>query len=242
MILTCPQCATRYQVDAAKFPPAGRNVRCAKCGHLWHQLGHAPEPDAESEVVVRELPPRVHEAETQAADMRDPAHAPMSSMRSTRDDEERESRGTSWLGGVAVAGGWLFLVALVLAIGWAAIVFRDSVATWLPQTSSLYAAAGLPVNPRGMELTNIVSRRQVEDGQDVLAVTGNIVNRSAHELSVPLLRVALFDAEKHEIYHWTFVSALSTLKPGESTRFRTRLPSPPPGMHDLEVRFARAGE
>ncbi len=33
MILTCPQCETRYQVSGSKFPAAGRNVRCAKCGN-----------------------------------------------------------------------------------------------------------------------------------------------------------------------------------------------------------------
>ena len=50
MILTCPQCATRYQVDGAKFPGAGRNVRCAKCGHVWHQLGPCREPDPDAEI------------------------------------------------------------------------------------------------------------------------------------------------------------------------------------------------
>jgi len=45
MILTCPRCATRYQADAAKFPSAGRNVRCAKCGEVWHQVPPAEAPD-----------------------------------------------------------------------------------------------------------------------------------------------------------------------------------------------------
>ena len=51
MILTCPSCSTRYTVDEAKFPASGRTVRCAKCGHSWHQPGPeaepvpAPEPD-----------------------------------------------------------------------------------------------------------------------------------------------------------------------------------------------------
>jgi hypothetical protein len=76
----------------------------------------------------------------------------------------------------------------------------------------------------------------------VLVVTGSIVNRSAHELSVPLVRVALFDADKHELYHWTFVPGVSTLKSGAATRFRARLSNPPDGMHDLEIRFARTGE
>ena len=43
MILTCPNCATRYQADEAKFPPEGRVVRCAKCGQTWHQPGPVPE-------------------------------------------------------------------------------------------------------------------------------------------------------------------------------------------------------
>lgn len=242
MILTCPQCATRYQVDAAKFPPAGRNVRCAKCGHVWHQLGPAPEADPDVEIVVHELPPRAAQSEFGSSDLRDAARTPMSAMRPPAHEDERGSAGSSWLRGIAVAGGWVFLVALVLAIGWAGVVFRDTIATWLPQTSTLYASVGLQVNPRGMDLISISYRQQVEDGQFVLSVTGKIVNRSAHELSVPVLRVALFDADKHELYHWTFVSAVSTLKPGESIPFRTRLSSPPPGTHDIEVRFARAGE
>jgi len=242
MILTCPQCATRYQVDAGKFPPAGRNVRCAKCGHVWHQFGPASEPDADAEIVEQKPSPAPYH-ETVSGPVQDVAHAPMSAIRAQLareepDDEVRASR----VGGVAVVAGWLLLLALVLAIGWAAVAFRDSVATWLPQSASLYAAAGLPVNPRGMDIADIASQRRMEDGQHVLVVTGNIVNRSAHELSVPPVRVALFDADKHELYHWTFVPGVSTLMPGQTTHFRTRLPSPPDGTQDLEVRFAKAGE
>src|SRR6185312_5400463 len=56
MILTCPECDTHYQADGSKFPAAGRNVRCAKCGHVWHQLGPEPEPDPEAELFVEEPP------------------------------------------------------------------------------------------------------------------------------------------------------------------------------------------
>src|SRR5258708_13155602 len=37
MLLTCPSCETRYQVDEAAIDrAAGRQVRCANCGYLWH--------------------------------------------------------------------------------------------------------------------------------------------------------------------------------------------------------------
>lgn len=250
MILTCPQCATRYQADAAKFPAAGRSVRCAKCGNVWHQLGPEPQPDPEAEIIVQEPePPHRSEPEPPvaiAAAPRVAAFAPSPAV--THDEEEGDGDVTapaprrSGLGRVAVFGGWIVLIGIVLVIGWAGVSFRDSVATWLPQTSSFYAAAGLPVTSQGIDFADVAYQSQTEDGQVVLAVTGKIVNRSDHELNVPLVRVALFDMDRHELYHWTFVPGVSTLKPGEVAKFRTRLSSPPAGTHNLEVRFAQAGE
>src|SRR5262249_7527114 len=161
MILTCPQCATRYQVDAGKFPPSGRNVRCAKCGHVWHQLGPVPEPDPDAEIMAPE-PSAVSHPESPAIQAKGIAPAPMATIRAQLVQEEHEEARASSLGRVAVAAGWLFLVALVLAIGWAAVAFRDNVATWLPQTSSLFSAVGLPVNPRGMDFADIAYQRQIE--------------------------------------------------------------------------------
>ena len=56
------------------------------------------------------------------------------------------------------------------------------------------------------------------------------------------VRVARFDMDKHELYHWTFVPGVSTLKPCLTSKFRTRLSSPPAATHSVEVSFARAGE
>lgn len=39
MIVTCPECATRYAVDDAAFKSGGRAVRCAHCSCEWYQIG-----------------------------------------------------------------------------------------------------------------------------------------------------------------------------------------------------------
>lgn len=125
MILTCPQCETRYQADAAKFPAAGRSVRCAKCGNVWHQIGPAPEPDPDSEIFVEEPPapppppPQQPEPASVVVQPRVAAFVPAAvPAPAPQVQEARVPRaGTPWLGRTTVLGGWGLLVALVLVIG-----------------------------------------------------------------------------------------------------------------------------
>src|SRR4051812_5015595 len=44
MILTCPSCGTQYAVKDGAIPEGGRNVRCAACGHSWHQNPDSQAP------------------------------------------------------------------------------------------------------------------------------------------------------------------------------------------------------
>ncbi|MGD1934265.1 MAG: zinc-ribbon domain-containing protein [Candidatus Phaeomarinobacter sp.] len=53
MIITCPECDTRYTVKAAAFKAPGRKVRCASCGNEWFQ---EPPEDAPKPVELEEPP------------------------------------------------------------------------------------------------------------------------------------------------------------------------------------------
>lgn len=44
MILTCPNCNSRYLVSDTAIPPEGRAVRCAACKHVWTE--HPPQDAA----------------------------------------------------------------------------------------------------------------------------------------------------------------------------------------------------
>lgn len=67
MILTCPACATRYDVKDGTIPPQGRQVRCAACGERWHQ-----PPGDENRDQAADLPAAAEQqvAEQQVAERR----------------------------------------------------------------------------------------------------------------------------------------------------------------------------
>ena len=60
MIISCPSCETSFKVDAASLGPAGRRVRCSKCGHVWHA-----EPDAGNAPAAPPPEPPVQDKKTQ---------------------------------------------------------------------------------------------------------------------------------------------------------------------------------
>lgn len=61
MILTCPQCQTKYRLDESKLSPEGSKVRCSRCQNVFLAYPSAPEADA---VLPEETPaPSVAPAE-----------------------------------------------------------------------------------------------------------------------------------------------------------------------------------
>jgi hypothetical protein len=75
-----------------------------------------------------------------------------------------------------------------------------------------------------------------------LAIRGQIVNASDRELPVPKVQVTVRDADKQQLYKWSFPPDMSKLGAKSRAPFSTRLESPPPEAWDLDIRFAKPGE
>jgi predicted Zn finger-like uncharacterized protein len=239
MILTCPACATRYQADEAKFPPDGRQVRCAKCGNVWHQAGPAPVPPVPEPGPVIEAPAPAPEAETPDPVAR--ARAMLATAASATPAPKNPRAPLLPL--VAVVAGWVGLIVVVLLIGISAVRYRQEITVVWPQSANVYSRLGMDVNTHGIDFVHVTYHRESEDGQLVLAVTGSIVNNAGRELPVPQsVRVSLSDSGNQELFHWYFTPATQTLKAGQTLPFTTRLSSPPAGARHLEVRFAPPGK
>ena len=47
MIITCPNCKKKFQIDPALVPEKGRDLQCGSCNHAWFY-----KPENESEAIL----------------------------------------------------------------------------------------------------------------------------------------------------------------------------------------------
>jgi predicted Zn finger-like uncharacterized protein len=132
---------------------------------------------------------------------------------------------------------WIAVVLVLFAANVALIGGRSEIVRYLPQTASLFAAIGLPVNLRNLEFDGITISKEAQDGVNILIIEGRIVNTSRKAVDVPRLRFAARSTTGQEVYTWTMQPPRSLLGPGDSTPFTSRLAAPPANAADILVRF-----
>lgn len=57
MIISCPECETKFAIADAVLGERGRKVRCFKCGHAWHQMPENAPPAPPPEPAPRRTQP-----------------------------------------------------------------------------------------------------------------------------------------------------------------------------------------
>ncbi len=128
------------------------------------------------------------------------------------------------------------ILSLLVVIG-AILAWRADVVRVLPQTASLFAAIGMPVNLRGLAFADLKTTKETYDGVPVLVVEGVVTNVTKGTLEVPRLRFALLNDAGVEVYTWSAQPPSARLQAGETQPFSTRLASPPADGHKVLVRF-----
>jgi len=233
MILTCPQCATRYQADEAKFPPAGRTVRCAKCHCQWHQPGFAVEPETVPGAAFQEN--IAGASPTTAAWTRLPDDTqPQPQLRARDEGQSKPARPAQ----IMLAAGLVALITTLLVIALLAHYYREDIAVIWSRALNLEPSATRQIETQGIELRNVGYQRENDDGQTMLVITGTIANSADYALAVPkTIRVTLSDEYANDLFYATIPAHVARLGPGESVTFRTRIHDLPATNLHLQMRL-----
>jgi hypothetical protein len=137
---------------------------------------------------------------------------------------------------------WTAIILVLVIFDLALVGARTAVVRALPQTASLFAAIGLPVNLRHLQFERVSISKEAQDGVATLIVQGAIVSEAGKPVAVPRLRFAARNAAGQEVYTWTTPPPLRILEPGARTEFRSQVATPPVEAHDVMVRFLSAND
>lgn len=239
MILTCPDCATRYFVADDKLGPQGRTVRCAGCGSSWRAQAETPlelTVDAESGATASE-PKSFAAAAAETPSLGDAPAAELPKILRAK-AEEKKRRGK-----VAVAGAvWGVLGLMFTGLFASAYAFRQGVVELLPHAAGAYAAVGVPVNPLGLEFSGLKAAPTLHDGAPAIAVSGVIRNVGERTRTTPPLAVALVDDKGRKLTASVVAAVHGSIRPGGEARVTAVLTDPGAKAADVDVRFALPGE
>lgn len=300
MILTCPSCGTQYAVKDGAIPEGGRKVRCASCGHSWHQdpepgtaqamdenAQEAPEetlPDAAgegpagpvNEAAGEESLPHGHDEQdgtqfdivggrVQAFEevepvapgaplVEPPSAVPVPPPEDVFDegdslvgeepwDPEKEIPDAEEIEAVESETGrdrrrslWMaILVAIVLV----AAVF---LAFWFLAPDSVRRQVGLAAAPSPLQIApGAPERQKLASGNELVVVSGRVINPSSKTQSVPPIEAQLRDSSGRLVYRWTIAPPARSLPPGGSASFNSAEMNVPPSGLDSTVTLTLKG-
>lgn len=218
MIIACPSCQTRYNVNIDQLGGAGRVVKCVRCGHKWHQEAPAREQVENQKEATPTTPPR-------------PEHSPKV-YRSSAAQKASDTHNDAHLPAVVETAFKKPLIQVSLAII-LIVISMGAFYTFRTPLSQLSQNIKVALNPFGSQ-ENLIDNsqqqalaglvigdinRQIEDqdGFVTYILKGRITNTSTTEKAIPNLRVTLYGENGEELDAWRVQPNKRALKPGEDT-------------------------
>ncbi len=108
-------------------------------------------------------------------------------------------------------------------------------------TGSAPISTGLAQVGTGLTHKNVLPRHEVRNGVNYLIVSGRVENVSANTMAVPTLKVALVQANGHELIFKKTTNFKRQLNPGESTPFTVEFENPPSLTKNMIISFVDDG-
>jgi predicted Zn finger-like uncharacterized protein len=269
MILTCPECSTKYVVKDGAIPEGGRQVRCASCKHSWHQdpeprdeQAGEPQPPqavAEEEPILPEQVPAaepvpVPDPDESVISQPEPV-APVGTVATEERNWEGVETGPEW-SEQSVQEAVDFEPyfndepqerprrAWPLVLTALLLAALAAVAFWFLAPADMKARIGIA--DRGGTPLQVMGlsqdRQRLASGNDLFTVSGRIVNPTDESQRVPPLQAELLaDNKQTVIYRWTIAPPAETLPPNDSKVFHSAEMGVPDGGKYLRLRLVTAG-
>lgn len=227
MILTCPDCATRYLTTAEDIGPKGRTVRCSSCQASWFVKA---EPDILNlSVQDRPLPNKspTPQPATRASHLG--AEAGLQAAAHIRDKTYRKRVARRMM---SVGLIWALTLAILGAGLGAAYYLRQPIVEKYPAAATIYKGFGVHVTQNGLSLDNMSVKSAYVEGVSTVLVAGELRNIDRVSRLAGPIYFDMLDVAGQSLAGWVYDfegEAFETepIKAGVAANFVTQYANPP---------------
>ena len=246
MILTCPECATRFKINPDAIGTNGRTVRCSQCSGTWFV---AAEPDimdlqegedsllepvsgAASAMAARGA--QDHDESGDETDSAEASYESTSAHNEMRDKADRKKVRRRLFG---VGMIWVTVLTILIFAILAAYFFRAKIVEKFPGTAPIYKSFGVEANTSGLNIIDVEFRNGEQNGTPTLFVNGKVKNFDGRTRDVALIKLSFKNADGDVISSWVVQPSKASLSSGEILNFTTQYPNPPIDAKSLASSF-----
>lgn len=252
MIISCPECKTRYVVSPTAIGKDGRLVKCSNCEHSWFEEAPAEDLEVVPEKVIEETPPEVTK--------------PPQSSDITNGEEEDVKLGDEPLrknlpaliedNKTGKIIGWGVLVVFLLATLASLYFFKDWIEDHNEVAKILYEKWDLvlsdPISPENQVLppeinkvphpASFLTMRQSVEIQEgtagpTLVIFLDIQNSGTQAVELPEMAGVIKNAEGEEVFTWTQNLVPSIVPAGGFQQYEIFVESIQTSSRNAEVSF-----
>ena len=207
-----------YDAIPEPEPEADEDESFAEAALIEPRTGPEAEERAFEETVVAEIEPEP----APEGDWREPPESdgPSDDYPVFEPSDEPERPRRRWL---------TFLILLLIVAALSALFWFAAPAEWKSRLGIASHASPLTL------VTTHMDRQRLESGNELLTVTGRVINPTGTDQSVPPLTAELRTKAGKVVYRWTIAPPARTLAPGASASFNSAEVNVPPGGDEIRI-------
>ncbi len=234
MILTCPQCESRFRLPAELLAPDGHNVRCSVCENIWFEL---PDPRELVEQQESEEKDGVEDFLQSQPAMEDipegvkpiPERQEVSASKAEEQDSGATNLRKAQIGGYAAATGVFFIILGAL------LGMHSTITQAWPASQVFYGIFGFKPHIPGDGL--IFDRLQADTSGNELTIEGHIINLTSSKQALPAMSITLRNEAGEALESWSFKLPEKSIEKEGSLPFTNKHQPETKEAHDVALRF-----